>query len=108
MTASDLLAFRGPLQAEFEAILPALITLPNVAGSIPCAGGSLKETGESLRLGGEFAEFELTFRVRKALLPAVPSPGTRIGFNGATYRIMRVANPTSDVAYYIGCDSIQK
>ncbi len=91
-----------------ENLWPASITLPGVVGEIACSGGSVRETGVHLMVGGMMGEFLLAFRVRKELLTGPPEVNTRLGYLGKQWLIMRVINDPRESAYIIGADNLSK
>jgi hypothetical protein len=108
MTSAQLLAFRGQVQDTLEALWPTTISLPGIVDPIACAGGNLRTVAMDLELGGFVNDYDLFFRVRKSLVPTMPSVGIRLTWQSAEYRIMRVGGDSADSAWFIGADNPNK
>lgn len=104
MDAASLLAFDEQAQASFEACYPASLKFPDIAGPVACAGGATRQLGIAFVAGGSVSDFDLSFRVRKERLGNTPpAAGINVGFDSKLWRIERVANPPTSVAYVIHC-----
>jgi len=108
MLASQALKFAEKALLQAESLWPAQITLPGVDGLIPCAGGSTVFTKPTLELGGMLTGYDVSFRVRKSLVPEMPEVGSLMTFDDVQYRIMRVSAPKAIPAWLIGADNPAK
>lgn len=108
MDHDDLLAFDAERQAEHEADCPAEIRIGAAGDVLAAAGGNVRQLDRKLMPGGFLGEFDLLFRVRKALFTTPPDVGVVFSWRRkgeevwrGPASIMRLTDPTNSVAYMI-------
>lgn len=84
---------------EITADLPVTITVGGVSYSVSAADEALTH---SLEMAGYADDFDVEFTVRIAVL-APPPIGTRITYNGRTYRVSRITPSPDTISYRMQC-----
>jgi hypothetical protein len=112
MVRSSLQNFLGKAQAELENLFPATVMFSGDNTQYAASAGGYRRGDQTLSIEGLLSEQQVGFRVRKALLSAMPEVGTRLTWvdrGNLTFRILRVSDGSvNDPAWHLACEAINK
>ena len=108
MDPAEILAFDGAAQLDMEESFPAVLLFAGDATEYACAGGHLRDNDLRAVPGGLLDDYDVAFRIRRAILATPPRLGSRFqwkrqgeaGWRPAS-AVMRIADPSRSAAYMI-------